>query len=115
MEGCRGRSKSTVANFGISAISIWLLTRFRATIRHRIAGMECEPMAWIKLRYVNEYLDRHGKVRRYFRRPGSRGVKLPGPVGSIEFMDAYKTALAAVAPPPPSSKHVIHGSLAEIS
>jgi integrase len=72
-------------------------------------------MTRIKLRYVNEYRDRHGRVRRYFRRPGSRGVKLPGLPGSIEFMAAYQSALATVAPPPPSSKHVIHGSLAEIA
>jgi integrase len=72
-------------------------------------------MARIKLRYVNEYRDRHGKVRRYVRIPGSRSVKLPGLVGSIEFMDAYAAAIATVAPPPPSPKHVIHGSLAEIA
>jgi integrase len=72
-------------------------------------------MARIKLRYVNEYRDRHGKVRRYFRRPGSRGVKLPGLPGSIEFMDAYAAAIATVAPPPPSSKHIVRGSLAEIA
>ena len=72
-------------------------------------------MARIKLRYVNEFIDRHGKLRYYFRRPGSRSVKLPGLPGSIEFMDAYQAALATVAPPPPSSKHVIRGSLAEIT
>jgi integrase len=72
-------------------------------------------MARIKLRYVNEFIDRHGKVRFYFRRPGSRSVKLPGLPGSIQFMDAYQAALATVAPPPLSSKHVIHGSLTEIA
>src|SRR6516164_11593697 len=72
-------------------------------------------MARIKLRYVNEYIDRHGKVRRYVRIPGSRGVKLPGLVGSVEFMAAYQAAIATVAPPPSSSKHVIHGSLTEIA
>jgi integrase len=72
-------------------------------------------MTRIRLHYVNEYRDRHGRVRRYFRRPGSRGVKLPGLPGSIEFMDAYQAALATVAPPPPSTKHVIRGSLAEIA
>jgi integrase len=71
-------------------------------------------MARIKLRYVNEFIDRHGKVRYYFRRPGSRSVKLPGLPGSIEFMDAYQAALATVAPPPPSPKHVIAGSLADV-
>jgi integrase len=72
-------------------------------------------MTRIKLRYVNEFIDRHGRPRYYFRRPGSRSVKLPGLPGSIEFMDAYQAALATVAPPPPSSKHVVSGSLADIT
>jgi hypothetical protein len=72
-------------------------------------------MARIRLRYVNEFIDRHGKDRYYFRRPGSRSVKLPGIPGSIEFMAAYQAAFAAIAPPPASKKHVIHGSLAEVT
>jgi integrase len=71
-------------------------------------------MTRIRLRYINEFIDRHGKPRYYFRRPGSRSVKLPGLPGSIEFMDAYQAALATVVPPPPSSKHVIRGSLADL-
>jgi enterobacteria phage integrase len=71
-------------------------------------------MTRIKLRYVNEFVDRHGNVRRYFRRPGKRGVPLPGLPGSIEFMAAYQAALATVSAPPPSPKHVVRGSLAEI-
>ena len=71
-------------------------------------------MARIKLRYVNEFIDRHGHVRRYFRRPGGRAMPLPGLPGSIEFMAAYQAALAAVSPPPPSSRHIIRGSLAEV-
>jgi integrase len=71
-------------------------------------------MTRIKLRYVNEYRDRHGKLRRYFRRPGSRSIPLPGLPGSIEFMSAYQAALAVKAPPPPSPRHVIAGSLAAI-
>lgn len=50
-------------------------------------------MAKIKLKYVNEYVDRTGKVRRYFRRKGQR-VTLPGEPGSAEFMAAYAAALA---------------------
>ena len=38
-------------------------------------------------------MDRHGKVRRYFRRGGKR-IKLPGLTGSTEFMGAYAEALA---------------------
>ena len=71
-------------------------------------------MARIRLKYVNEFVDRHGKPRYYFRRPGSRSVPLPGLVGSVEFMTAYQAALAGSAPPP-SSKHVVRGSLAEIA
>src|SRR5262249_31731819 len=71
-------------------------------------------MTRIKLRYVNEYRDRHGKIRRYFRRPGSRAIPLSGLPGSIEFMGAYQAALAIKAPLPPSPRHVIAGSLAAI-
>jgi integrase len=72
-------------------------------------------MTRIKLKYVNEYRDRHGKVRRYFRRPGCRAIPLPGLPGSIEFMSAYEAALASVLPPLPSSKHVTAGSLAAVA
>jgi len=63
---------------------------------------------------LNEYRDRHGKLRRYFRRPGSRAIPLPGVPGSIEFMAAYQAALAIKAPPPSSPRHVIAGSLAAV-
>src|SRR5260221_2000975 len=72
-------------------------------------------MTRIKLRYVSEYLDRHGKLRRYFRRGGGRSHALPGLPGSIEFRAAYQAALAVVPPPPPSPKHVITGSLAAVT
>jgi integrase len=51
-------------------------------------------MTRIKLEYVHEYRDRHGKVRRYVRRPGSRRVALPGLPGSSEFMQAYQDAIS---------------------
>lgn len=72
-------------------------------------------MTRIRLKYVNEYRDRHGRVRRYFRRPGCRAIPLPGLPGSIEFMQAYQAALAILSPPPPSPKHVIAGSLAVLT
>ena len=72
-------------------------------------------MTKIRLKYVNEYRDRHGRVRRYFRRPGCRAIPLPGLPGSIEFMTAYEAALAIVSPPPPSPKHVVAGSLADVA
>ena len=36
----------------------------------------------LPLRYVNEYRDVRGKVRRYFRRPGHKHFPLPGLPGS---------------------------------
>jgi integrase len=59
-------------------------------------------MATIKLRYVQEYRDRLGKLRRYVRRPGCPRVPLPGLPGSAEFQEAYSAALAGKTPPPPS-------------
>ncbi len=50
-------------------------------------------MAHIKLPYVQEFVDRHGKVRRYFRRNGKR-TPLPGSPGSREFRLAYEAAMA---------------------
>jgi integrase len=50
-------------------------------------------MTKIRLPYIQEYRDRHGKLRRYVRRPGSRRVALPGLPGSPEFMQAYQDAM----------------------
>jgi enterobacteria phage integrase len=51
-------------------------------------------MTSIRLPYVQEYRDRFGKARRYFRRPGYKRVTLPGTPGSPAFMAAYQVALA---------------------
>jgi integrase len=50
-------------------------------------------MTKIRLPYIQEYRDRHGRPRRYVRRPGSRRVALPGLPGSPEFMQAYQDAM----------------------
>ena len=55
-------------------------------------------MTAIKLRYIHEYRDRTGKLRRYVRRPGFPQVSLPGLPGSPEFMEAYGAATAGTAP-----------------
>ena len=55
-------------------------------------------MTSIRLPYVQEYRDRHGRARRYFRRPGFKRVTLSGTPGSPQFMAAYETALAAERP-----------------
>ena len=53
-------------------------------------------MTRIRLEYVHEYRDRHGKLRRYFRRPGFKQIALPGLPGSAEFMAACEQALAGL-------------------
>lgn len=60
-------------------------------------------MAKLRLKYVNQYLDGTGKMRRYFRRGQQRSM-LPGEVGSEEFMEAYQACLAQQAPAPPRSR-----------
>jgi hypothetical protein len=48
--------------------------------------------------HVNKFADRHGKVRRYFRRPGQPAVPLPGEPGSVEFLSAYLEEMRKIAP-----------------
>ena len=55
-------------------------------------------MTSIRLPYIQEYRDRYGKVRRYFRRPGFKRVTLPGTPGSPQFMAAYEAALSSERP-----------------
>jgi hypothetical protein len=56
-------------------------------------------MTSLRLEYVHEYRDRHGKLRRYFRRKGSKRIPLPGLPGSEEFIAAYQAALAGITAP----------------
>jgi integrase len=58
------------------------------------------------LAYVKAYRDRHGKVRRYFRRPGYKPVPLPGLPGSEEFMLAYQEAISGEKVPLGASRTV---------
>src|SRR6267154_2600316 len=55
-------------------------------------------------KFVNGFIDRHGKPRFYFRRPGFKSVPLPGLPWSPEFMAAYETASAGQPAPIGASK-----------
>ena len=52
----------------------------------------------IRLPYIHEFRDRHGKIRRYVRVPGRKRVPLKGAPGTEEFMAVYQAALAGEAP-----------------
>jgi hypothetical protein len=51
-------------------------------------------MAEIKLKHVNLFYDRHGKLRYLCRPPGYKSKTLIGAPGSEEFMAAYHDWLA---------------------
>jgi hypothetical protein len=53
-------------------------------------------MARLRLRFVNSFRDRHGRMRDYFRRPGCKAIPLPGLPCSAEYIEAYQAALAGV-------------------
>jgi integrase len=46
-------------------------------------------------KYVQAFIDRHGKARFYFRKPGFKTVPLPGLPWSPDFMAAYESAAAS--------------------
>jgi integrase len=54
-------------------------------------------MTKIRLPFIHEYTDRHGKLRRYVRRPGFKQIRLNGIPGSPEFMATYENAIAGQA------------------
>jgi hypothetical protein len=60
-------------------------------------------------KYVQGFIDRHGKPRFYFRRPGFKQMPLPGLPWSPEFMAAYELALAG-QPVPIGAKRVKSGT-----
>jgi hypothetical protein len=51
-------------------------------------------------KFVHGFIDRHGKPRFYFRRPGFESVPLQGLPYSVGFMRAYDAALAGQPRPP---------------
>jgi integrase len=63
-------------------------------------------MTRLRLKYVHEYLDRHGHLRRYVRKRGCNRVALPGLPGSPEFMKAYQAALNEA----PRANYAGHGT-----
>jgi integrase len=61
-------------------------------------------------KFVHGFIDRHGKPRFYFRRPGFKRVPLPGLPWSPQFMAAYEAA-AGQQPTPIGASRAQPGSL----
>lgn len=57
------------------------------------------PMTKIRLKFIHQFHDNRGKLYRYVRRPGMPQVRLPGLVGSPEFMAAYSAAISGSPSP----------------
>jgi len=54
-------------------------------------------MTLLRLKYLKVYRDRHGNVRRYFRRRGQKDLPLKGEPGTTDFMLAYQAAFGTTA------------------
>jgi hypothetical protein len=79
---------------------LWFLARRPQRPNQRTNGIVWgSRMALIRVKYVNAFIDRHGKARHYFRRPGFKQVPLPGLPGSVEFNAAYEAALSGEVAP----------------
>ncbi|MBR0823744.1 site-specific integrase [Bradyrhizobium liaoningense] len=62
--------------------------------------------------YVDRFVDRHGKARHYFRKPGGPRVPLEGLPWSAPFMAAYKAAAESQgAMPGKGTHHIAPGSV----
>ncbi len=68
-------------------------------------------MTQIRIPYVKEYRDRHGHVRRYFRRRGRKSIPLPGVPGTSEFATAYDAAMETKSSPAMRHGHGTLGAL----
>ena len=55
-------------------------------------------MTVIKLKYIDRFIDRHGRERFYFRRDRGPRIPLVGRPGSPEFMASYERAVTGERP-----------------
>jgi hypothetical protein len=66
------------------------------------------------LKHIHQFIDRHGKPRYYFRRPG-QSVRLPGSPFSDEFMAAYQAAFNNQERPAIGANKVLPNSIRFLS
>jgi integrase len=65
-------------------------------------------------RYINAYVDRHGRPRHYLRRRGRPQIAIPGAPWSKEFMAAYAAALADTPPSDIGASRIVPGTMAAL-
>jgi integrase len=63
-------------------------------------------------KFVQGFIDRHGKARWYFRRPGFKRTSLPGLPWSPEFMAAYEAAIEGAPRIEIGAKYIKPGTVA---
>lgn len=63
--------------------------------------------------HIQKFIDRHGRLRFYFRKPGYPRVALPGPYGGPEFLAAYHAATEG-KPAPVGAGRTIPGSINDV-
>jgi integrase len=69
-------------------------------------------MSSLRLRYVQQWIDRRNdQPRYYFRRPGFKLVKLPGSPFSEEFERAYREAMAGQPAPVTGNRQFLPGTM----
>lgn len=61
-------------------------------------------MSRMRLKFIDQFVDRHGTARFYFRRAKGKRIPLPGLPGSEEFMEAYRAALAETPDEPAKTR-----------
>jgi enterobacteria phage integrase len=67
-------------------------------------------MTMLRLRHVDRFRDRHGRVRYYFRRGKGPRIPLPGLPGSDAFMVAYRAALGGTESQPKPTNYANRGT-----
>lgn len=72
-------------------------------------------MSTVKLKYIQGFVDRHGRARWYFRRLGCKRLPLPGLPGSPEFMEAYQDAVAGAPRIAPKARVVKQGTFDDLA
>ncbi len=67
-------------------------------------------MTRIRLKYIDRFRDRHGRVRYYFRRGHGARIALPGRPGTPEFILAYEAAIRGTSAEPVTPSLAANGT-----